>query len=450
MKILSFLLFGSIAIAMPWGKGSIPPLPDETLIVPIADVHQMDPGGNEGVFQALGLHRRTAVRHLIERTGSGDREVIRMVAMELVEVLQGVRHHRLEIPGELTDVARVAVRSGTQDLLSDPQFQNLLIWYLREYYLYEHAIPRYVASGEGDVFPGGVLIALAHVHRIDLVVYRTDNNSVARPSFEYLLGPREGEERPPRVLLLRGSDDRYHRLHLSSSPQMGQLIRLNYLQHRPLFLLHELHLTRAPVMTLVFDLDETLVNNRGNGPAQLRPYVLDTLQDLRRMPGLEIILWTASLRDVALPVVRQLEQNSLIFDAIIYRDDRWFSHVERHWYVKDLEQLGRDMRRVVMVENSAVSIRLQQGNAILVEDFIAQREDYTLSNLLAVVMDLMTHVREGGSVVEALSNLQGRMQTFLHRLEVPVYGTFMRVLSSRANQTSAAASSGPTHQASAE
>jgi hypothetical protein len=225
----------------------------------------------------------------------------------------------------------------------------------------------------------------------------------------------------------------------------------------------------STILTLVFDLDETLVFNRhtDDRPATLRPHVIDVLAALRQDPRIEIVLWTASTRETALPVVEQLEQQGSVFHEIIVRDNRWYFDALTYEdgmnmpvvYTKDLRRLGRNTNRVVIVENWDWAVRLQPSNAILVENFEGQSgEDRTLLNLLPVVQHLINHIEEGGVVADALNNRHERLESLLgiqnillpnswqgvdlfehHRLLWPPHGPFVKLFSNRTNTACSAA-----------
>lgn len=149
------------------------------------------------------------------------------------------------------------------------------------------------------------------------------------------------------------------------------------------------------LLTLVLDLDETLVSNRDTrqSAAVLRPYCLHVLNALRHMKDLEIVLWTASTKETASPVVEQLHQTGIIFDDIVYRNNIWFT---QPIHTKDLKLLGRDMDRVLIVDNSVGCCKMQPRNALLVEDFhgVRRRTDAALVNVYYVVDALLRMLRE--------------------------------------------------------
>lgn len=134
---------------------------------------------------------------------------------------------------------------------------------------------------------------------------------------------------------------------------------------------------RAAV-TVVFDLDETLCNNRRPGKALLRPHCMELLHHLNALRNdptvncyVEIILWTASMECVARPVVERLDPTGNLFQHLIYRDRRWYKETG---YTKDLKKLGREMHHTVIIENSPASVHLNRKHSILVRDFVSGQD----------------------------------------------------------------------------
>lgn len=90
----------------------------------------------------------------------------------------------------------------------------------------------------------------------------------------------------------------------------------------------------------------------------------------------ELILWTASVESLARIVLHKLDPQGHLFDFAIFRDPIWYRDTIN--YTKRLQQLGRRMDRVVIIENSPASVRTNRENAILVTDYIRGHSDTEL------------------------------------------------------------------------
>ncbi|CCW62478.1 unnamed protein product [Phytomonas sp. EM1] len=179
-----------------------------------------------------------------------------------------------------------------------------------------------------------------------------------------------------------------------------------------------------PALTLVLDLDETLVCNRSPHAQRpiLRPYALHMLNALRHMVDLEIVLWTASTKETATRVVQRLHSNGIIFDDVIFRNNLWFTEPV---YTKDLRLLGRDMDKVVIVDNAANSCKLNPRNALLIEDFHGHRdaEDAALVNVYYAVDALLRMAKDGISVRDGLTKL-AETGLLCHEISIPIPPTW--------------------------
>lgn len=128
---------------------------------------------------------------------------------------------------------------------------------------------------------------------------------------------------------------------------------------------------------LVIDLDETLVHSSFKAidnadfivPVEIdgtlhkvyvlkRPHVDEFLKRMGQL--FECVLFTASLAKYADPVADLLDPNN-IFKARLFRESCAFY---RGNYVKDLSRLGRDLNRVIIVDNSPASYIFHPDNAV--------------------------------------------------------------------------------------
>eukprot|EP00742_Colponemidia_sp_Colp-10_P015951 GILJ01018245.1.p1 GENE.GILJ01018245.1~~GILJ01018245.1.p1 ORF type:complete len:682 (+),score=137.48 GILJ01018245.1:47-2047(+) len=114
--------------------------------------------------------------------------------------------------------------------------------------------------------------------------------------------------------------------------------------------------------TIVLDLDETVVYAR-DGPLYARAHLRELLLCMHAYA--EVVVWTAGEREYAKAVLEEINVDHVI-QHLIYRHKKWFDEDD---YTKDLRMLGRDMRYVLIVENTPDCVRQNPMNGIIVEDY---------------------------------------------------------------------------------
>ncbi|KAM7264873.1 hypothetical protein ACFE04_002556 [Oxalis oulophora] len=148
--------------------------------------------------------------------------------------------------------------------------------------------------------------------------------------------------------------------------------------------------------TIFLDLDETLVHSTADPPPKRYDFVVKPKIDGEMMtfyvlkrPGLdefleelssryELIVFTAGLREYATLVLDRIDVKGVISHRL-YRDS--CSQVEGK-FVKDLSETGRDLDKVVIVDDNPNSYSLQEKNAVPIKPFISDMRDKELSNLI--------------------------------------------------------------------
>ena len=146
--------------------------------------------------------------------------------------------------------------------------------------------------------------------------------------------------------------------------------------------------------TLVLDLDETLIHSnresRVNGVANkkhvvhYRPGLAEFLESVSQF--FELIVFTVGLAEYANPIIDSMEMNGKIFSNRLYRDH---AVVYQNDYVKDLSKIGRDLRRVIIVDDKPFNFCLQKENGIAIKPFYGKKEDnkdYALINLIPILL----------------------------------------------------------------
>lgn len=93
----------------------------------------------------------------------------------------------------------------------------------------------------------------------------------------------------------------------------------------------------------------------------------------------EVVVFTAGLKEYASLVLDRLDRKRVIAHRL-YRDS--CKEVDGR-FVKDLSDLGRDLKRVVIVDDNPNSYTLQPRNAVPVRPFVDDLEDRELSHLVS-------------------------------------------------------------------
>ncbi|CAI8590953.1 unnamed protein product [Vicia faba] len=151
--------------------------------------------------------------------------------------------------------------------------------------------------------------------------------------------------------------------------------------------------------TVFLDLDETLVHSTTALPPASFDFIVRPIIDgepmdfyVTKRPGVdellkslasrfELVIFTAALKEYASLVLDRLDQNRFISHRL-YRDS--CRNIDGK-LVKDLSMAGRDLKRVVIVDDNPVSFSNQPENAILIRPFVddaCDRELWKLRNFL--------------------------------------------------------------------
>jgi len=157
--------------------------------------------------------------------------------------------------------------------------------------------------------------------------------------------------------------------------------------------------------TLVLDLDETLVHSAFK-PVPCYAFQIDVeiegyLHEIFvcKRPGVEeflkkvselyeVVVFTASLEKYANPVIDILDPQGLCAWRLFRESCTQVLIQGTMNYVKDLSRLGRDIRHVIIVDNSPIAYSLQVENAIPIKSWFDNQEDIELFELVKILKEL--------------------------------------------------------------
>jgi CTD small phosphatase-like protein 2 len=154
--------------------------------------------------------------------------------------------------------------------------------------------------------------------------------------------------------------------------------------------------------TLVLDLDETLIhfkpnpNNEESGTIKIRPFLMEFLEKIKDY--YELVVFTAATQEYADPIINALDPNQKYFD-LDHRLYRKHTIIIDNDFVKDLSKLGRDMSKIIIVDNMEQNYKLQKNNGITIRPFWGKDNEDTalvdLSEILIKIAEKKLDVRMG-------------------------------------------------------
>ena len=166
--------------------------------------------------------------------------------------------------------------------------------------------------------------------------------------------------------------------------------------------------------TLVLDLDETLVHSQfipysiksdlilkidienkiHDIHVLIRPGIQNFLKKLAKL--YEIVIFTASVSKYADPLLDIIDKNNYCSHRL-FREHCSMMGIT---YIKDLKKLGRDLKDVVIVDNSPLSYSFNKENGIPILAWFNDKNDKELYNLLpileflSIVNDVRDYIKE--------------------------------------------------------
>ena len=141
--------------------------------------------------------------------------------------------------------------------------------------------------------------------------------------------------------------------------------------------------------SIVFDLDETLINiefkdlTNNKCILHFRPGLFKFLSDIQ--PYYELMTFTSASKEYAQPIINEIESKNKYFEFNFFREH---SIIFGNDFVKDISRIGRDMKKIIIIDNMEENFRLNKKNGIKIYPFYGNKNDnvlFELENILIAI-----------------------------------------------------------------
>ena len=171
--------------------------------------------------------------------------------------------------------------------------------------------------------------------------------------------------------------------------------------------------------SLILDLDDTIIYSQRNFNFKnilsninkkiiiFRPYLLEFLQEMK--PLFELILFSSNTPENVDPIVDLIQKDQKYFDYILYRQHITLDN--DGYNVKNLELIGRDLKKVIIIDDIARYFKLQKENGINIKPFCgnAKKDGNTLKILGNVLKKIRKDVENTGDIRISLNKFRNSL-----------------------------------------
>ena len=155
--------------------------------------------------------------------------------------------------------------------------------------------------------------------------------------------------------------------------------------------------------TLVLDVDETLIHfffTYINGMFFVRPYCIEFLNDINKY--YEIVTFTAGTKEYADNILNLLDINDNLIKYRLYRQHTTIMGCN---VFKDLTKLGRDLNKLIIIDNLKDNFKLQPNNGLFIKTWTSDVNDNQFYDLGRILKDIvLLDVKNVRPVIEKIND----------------------------------------------
>ena len=154
---------------------------------------------------------------------------------------------------------------------------------------------------------------------------------------------------------------------------------------------------------LVLDIDETIIHTM-NLPFEnyflLRPGLIDFLEEISKL--YEIIIFTSSPKSYADPILNKIDLENKFFSYRLYKEHVIF---EKGKSVKKLNMIGRDLNKIIFVDNMKCNAKYNLKNLYLIPSWIQDINDQELIKLKSKLKYIATNIKFKDDITKGLEEV---------------------------------------------
>ena len=143
--------------------------------------------------------------------------------------------------------------------------------------------------------------------------------------------------------------------------------------------------------SLILNLEEVFIhiNSDGNFSISIRPGFFSFLKEIK--PFYELISFTNESKYSSDNIIKQIESKNKYFDYNLYREHLSFDGKE---FFKDISKLGRDIKKIIIIDNINNNYKLNPENVIHITPYI--NESLENDNILCELKKLLILIYKSG------------------------------------------------------